>query len=187
MPLTPTAQNILSKLLEDRKLTNTPNVSESTGMFLYNYIQEHQYRHVLELGTANGASTVYLLEAVMEREEAHVLSVEVTRAEYERAKKNLLPYKNHLTLVCSNATEFIDSLGDTKFDFIFIDAGKVLTRIHFEKSLRLLAPKGTIIVDDVVKFRHKMDDFYGYLESNDIAYSIEMTDPDDGILIYRNF
>lgn len=180
------AQNILLRLQDERRITNTPNVSESTGMYLYNYVRENNYRHILELGTANGASTIYLLEAIKDRKEAHVLSVEVTRAEYERAKKNLALYQESLTLVCANATDFIRSLGDTRFDCIFIDAGKVLTRTHFERSLQLLAPGGSIIVDDVVKFRYKMKDFYDYLEIEKIDYQIEMTDPDDGVLVYRS-
>lgn len=155
-------------------------------MYLYNHVRDNNYRHILELGTANGASTVYLLEAIKDKKEAHVLSVEVTRTEYERAKKNLAPYQESLTLVCANATDFIRSLGDTRFDCIFIDAGKVLTRTHFERSLQLLAPGGSIIVDDVVKFRYKMKDFYDYLEIEKIDHQIEMTDPDDGVLVYRS-
>lgn len=39
------------------------------------------------------------------------------------------------------------------------------------------------MVDDVVKFGFKMEDFYDYLKVNSIAYEIVMTDPDDGVMV----
>ncbi len=91
-----------------------------------------------------------------------------------------------MTLVCADAGEFLQSAGDMRFDFIFIDALKSATLEHFKLCRPLLTPGGTIVVDDVVKWRSKMEDFYAYLEAESIRYEIVMTDPDDGIMILKD-
>lgn len=183
MPLSSSAVALLDRLELERDLTHTPNVSRSTGMFLYEYVVQHGYKHILELGTANGASSVYFLEAIQNFSDGHLLSIEISRRDYERARSNLSAYTDHCTLVCANATEFLQSTGDMDFDCIFIDAGKALTLTHYLLARKRLRSKWTIIVDDVVKFSSKMQDFYAYLREHAIPYRIEMTDMDDGIMI----
>jgi predicted O-methyltransferase YrrM len=167
--------------------TKTPNVSDSTGRFLFDLIQQKHHKHILELGTANGYSTVYLLEAMLSHsEKGHVLSIEIDREDYDRAKQNLAPYQQHLTLVRSDASDFLRSASDMRFDFIFIDALKSATLEHFLLAQKLLLPGGTIVVDDVVKFASKMPDFHAYIQEYKISNRIVMTDPDDGIMVLES-
>jgi predicted O-methyltransferase YrrM len=113
----------------------------------------------------------------------HLLTIEISREDFEHAKVNLHTYRERVTLVRSDATEFLKSAGDMQFDAIFIDALKTATLEHFLLARKLIRPKGVIIVDDVVKYASKMQDFYEYLDANDIAYWIVMTDPDDGVMV----
>jgi hypothetical protein len=46
-----------------------------------------------------------------------------------------------------------------------------------------MTPDAMIVIDDVVKFRDKMEDLYDFLDRKDIEYNICSTDPDDGIMI----
>ncbi len=174
---------LLAHLKSERLKINTPNVSDNTGGFLFHLIQDRGYRHILELGTANGYSSIYLLEAIQPEKSGHLMTIEIQRDTYERAKANLHAYRDKVTLVCSNAAEFLQSAGDLRFDFIFIDALKTATLEHFLIARKLLSPGGTMVVDDVVKFGNKMPDFYEYLEKNNIKYSIIMTDEDDGVMV----
>ncbi len=50
-------------------------------------------------------------------------------------------------------------------------------------SLPKLTEDAIIVIDDVEKFRDKMENLYSYLESNDITYRLEKTDIDDSIMI----
>ncbi len=58
---------------------------------------------------------------------------------------------------------------------------------EYLQYLLLILPKMTkdamIVIDDVVKFRDKMEDLYDFLDRNHIEYKICSTDPDDGIMI----
>ena len=66
---------------------------------------------------------------------------------------------------------------------VFIDGRKSETLQY----LKILAPylqKTThIIIDDVIKFKSKMEDCYNFLDSNKISYTIKQLDDDDGILL----
>jgi predicted O-methyltransferase YrrM len=174
---------LLEGLRNERLKTGTPNVSDRTGRFLYHLCRDRGHSHILELGTANGYSGIYLLEAISGSKSGHLLTIEIDRDDYLNAKRNLHPYRDHVTLVRSDATEFLRSAGDMRFDLIFIDALKSATLGHFLLARKLLNPGGTIVVDDVVKYSGKMSDFYAYLEANAIPYAIVMTDPDDGVMV----
>lgn len=62
---------------------------------------------------------------------------------------------------------------------------------EYLQYLLLILPKMTpdamIVIDDVVKFRDKMKDFYEFLDDNSIVYQISLTDTDDGIMIINAF
>lgn len=176
---------LLSRLEQERQTTNTPNVSRETGEYLFDFIRARGYQHILELGTANGYSSIYLLEAIAHNPGGYLLTIEKARPEYERACQNLSSYRDNCTIVCADATEFIHSLSSERFDLIFIDALKSATLEQFRHASTMVKPGGTIIIDDVVKWRAKMENFYQYLESESIAYEIVMTDPDDGVMVIR--
>jgi hypothetical protein len=55
--------------------------------------------------------------------------------------------------------------------------------------LLLALPKMTtdalIVIDDVEKYRDKMENLYTYLDENKIKYTLEKTDADDSIMIIK--
>jgi hypothetical protein len=42
-----------------------------------------------------------------------------------------------------------------------------------------------MVIDDVLKFKDKMQRFYDYLEANGIVYDIEQVDDDDGVMLIQ--
>lgn len=81
-----------------------------------------------------------------------------------------------------DAREIIPLL-EKKYDFIFIDGLKKASLDFFLLSWERIATPGIIVIDDVVKFRHKMENLYTYLDKKTINYEIVMVDPDDGIMM----
>ena len=90
--------------------------------------------------------------------------------------------KNIHAIWC-DANKAIPILADGFFDFIYIDAMKK----EYLNYLLLTVPKMTtdalIVIDDVEKFRDKMEDLYTWLDENEIPYRLEKTDTDDSIMI----
>jgi predicted O-methyltransferase YrrM len=74
-------------------------------------------------------------------------------------------------------------LADAYYDFIYIDAMKKEYLQYLLLALPKMTPDAMIVIDDVVKFRDKMEDFYEFLDNNSIVYQISLTDTDDGIMI----
>jgi predicted O-methyltransferase YrrM len=74
-------------------------------------------------------------------------------------------------------------LADCYYDFIYIDAMKKEYLQYLLLILPKMTPDAMIVIDDVVKFRDKMEDFYEFLDNNGIVYQISLTDTDDGIMI----
>ena len=50
-------------------------------------------------------------------------------------------------------------------------------------ALPKMTPDALIVIDDVEKFRDKMENLYTYLEEREIPYQIEKTDTDDSVMI----
>lgn len=85
--------------------------------------------------------------------------------------------------VFADALNFLPALAE-KFDAVFIDAEKRSTARIFEMAWPLVREGGWLVVDDVVKFRGKMADFYAHVEKLGIPHEIVMTDSDDGVMIF---
>ena len=62
-----------------------------------------------------------------------------------------------------------------------------MTRDFFDLSYPLLLPGGIMIIDDVIKYRWKMDWFHEYLEGLGVSYEIIQTDEDDGIMFIKKW
>ena len=60
-----------------------------------------------------------------------------------------------------------------------------MTRDFFDLSYPLLLPDGIMIIDDVIKYRWKMDGFHEYLEGLGVSYEIIQTDEDDGVMFVK--
>jgi len=76
----------------------------------------------------------------------------------------------------------IPTLKDGFFDFLYIDAMKREYLDYLLLSLPKLTDDALIVIDDVEKFRDKMQNLYKYLDENHIKYTLEKTDIDDSIM-----
>ena len=88
-------------------------------------------------------------------------------------------------LRCHDPESLLTNVPERRFECIFIDGAFRMTRDFFDLSYPLLLPGGIMIIDDVIKYRWKMEGFHEYLESLGISYEIIQTDEDDGIMFIR--
>jgi predicted O-methyltransferase YrrM len=177
-------QAFLTCLKAQNRANNVPSVSEETGKLLCEEIRRAKATRILELGTAHGYSTIWMAAALSET--GHIVTVDFSKPSYEAAIANVKAagVETKVIHVFADALQYVPTLKDP-FDFIFLDAEKRSTARLFELVWPLLATGGTMVVDDVVKFREKMADFYALLESRGVPYEIVMTDPDDGVMVLR--
>ncbi len=161
---------------------NIPNISYEIGMFLNMLIKNKKIKNVLEIGTANGYSTIWMAEALKETN-GLITTFEVSIPSFKEAQENFKNFKLN-KFINSNFEDFLNSKINKKFDLIFIDGQKNKTLDFFNKAKKLIKKDSIIIVDDVIKFKNKMPEFYNYIEKqNEFYYLVIPIDVDDGIML----
>jgi predicted O-methyltransferase YrrM len=160
-----------------------PNISEENAEFIKNILRERGTIRLLEIGTANGYSTLQFA-SVLTDPTCEITTIEYAWNAHIEAVEHFKNCKiKHIHAIWGDAKRVIPMLQDEYFDCIYIDAMKREYKEYFRLSLPKITRDGLFIVDDVVKFRDKMEDFYDFLEEEQIPYEIHYTDPDDGIMI----
>lgn len=156
-----------------------PNVSMKNGYTLMMLAQISKAKNILEIGTANGVSTLFFAKSG-----ANITTIEKSERDLNEAKLHAetMNVVGQITFLCGDAKEIIPTIIDT-FDLIFIDAMKKEYLEYFKASLPLSHKDTLFIFDDVIKFRHKMEDLFTYLKEKNYLHVTLPTDEDDGILL----
>ncbi len=162
---------------------NVPNITDENAAFLTNLLEEKKVTNLLEIGTANGYSTIVLWD-VLEQHAWHMLSIDFSPKSHGLATDNITKAWLNATvdLVLANALTFLPILQDS-YDFVFIDGMKRRTKDFLELVWDKVPEWWTIVIDDVIKYKEKMTWFYEYVEAQNMNYEVIQVDSDDGIMI----
>lgn len=178
------------KFLRELKMSGLqrkiPNVSETTANFLHFLVRTKQAKRVLEIGGANGYSTIWLADAV-EPFHGKIISYEISEPSYLEALENFKKagVETSIELHHADANELLEKEVEP-FDVIFIDGWKKQYHLFWAIAKKLLAPNGLVIVDDVIKFKHKTAEFDAAIEQEeDFEYCVMPVDGDDGIMLIQ--
>ena len=127
--------------------------------FLTRFIEEHQVKNVLEVGTAIGYSAIMM---ALSNPDIKITTIERDQERYMDAVKNVkkLDLEDRITLVFNDA---LDVEMDGMFDLIFLDAAKGQNIHFFENFERNLVEHGAIITDNM--------DFHGLVNQEEESMS----------------
>ncbi len=120
---------------------------------------------VLEVGTAIGFSAVLMGECLPEG--SHITTIEKYEKRIPIARENFCRagMEKKITLLEGDAAEVLKTLSGA-YDFIFMDAAKG-QYIHFlPEILRLLAPGGILVSDNVLQDGDVVESRYGVVRRN---------------------
>ncbi|MFY9531881.1 MAG: class I SAM-dependent methyltransferase [Candidatus Acidiferrales bacterium] len=120
------------------------NLERPTAELIHVLLQASGRKHVLEIGTSNAYSTIWIATALRHSDEARLISIEVSPHKLVLARKNIARARlvHKVELIEGNATDVVSRLRGP-FDCVFFDAD----RISAPAQLRLLLPK---LNDDVL-------------------------------------
>ena len=121
----------------------------TVGYFLNTLVTISNAKRVLEVGTFVGYSALMMASALPE--DGELITCDVSEEFTSIARKHWAqhPAGSKIDLRLAPAIETLDTLAPP-FDLVFIDADKQNYPVYYEKALGLLAPRGVIVVDNVL-------------------------------------
>ncbi|MGR2743395.1 O-methyltransferase [Bacillus sp. N6] len=149
------------------------NVSREMGQFLSILVKGCNAKNILEIGTSNGYSTLWLANAV-EETNGNVTTVELSSERVGEAlvnfeKANLL---QRIDIHNQEAGAFLDSQLDHSFDFIFLDSERTQYMWWFEHIKRMLQPQGLLVVDNATSHASELVEFIKMIEEDEMFETV---------------
>jgi predicted O-methyltransferase YrrM len=146
--------NALVSALQNNAAQGLPpiDVSATQGKMLMLLAQMAGAKHILEIGTLGGYSTIWLARALPD--DGQLVSLEIDPEHAKVARENLerAGLSPKVQIVTGAALDSLRNMQQpAPFDFIFIDADKQNNVNYVEQAIRLARSGATIIVDNVVR------------------------------------
>jgi predicted O-methyltransferase YrrM len=140
--------------------TRMLNITPDTGEFLAVLVKAMGARRILEIGTSNGYSTLWLADAASSLG-GHVTTVEMAAPKITMARRNferagLAP---RITQLEGEAGAHLRQLGDGAFDLVFLDSQRSAYLDWWPALRRILRPGGLLVVDNATSHAGEMAAF----------------------------
>src|ERR1700733_8197108 len=132
------------------RLDRFRNVEPPAAELLGVLIRATGARRILELGTSNGYSTIWLADAAQDTG-GSVVSVDVDASRTELARANLRSagLEERVELRTEDAAHTLAGSKDSSWEFVFLDAERPAYSGYARELVRTLAPGGLLAVDNV--------------------------------------
>jgi predicted O-methyltransferase YrrM len=140
------------------RLERLRNVEPETAELLGVLVRALGARRVLEIGTSNGYSTIWLADAAQATGGA-VLSFEIEAERTEQARANLAQAGVEAELRTQDAGEALRGFADESWELIFLDAERPAYVGYWPDLLRVLVPRGLLVVDNALSHAKELVDF----------------------------
>lgn len=125
------------------------NITRDTGEFLVVLVKATFARRVLEIGTSNGYSTLWLASAARDIK-GLVTTVEKSRYKIDLAANNFARsgLASYISQVHDDAGRVLERSAAGSFDFIFLDSERPEYPGWWPNLKRVLRPGGLMVVDN---------------------------------------
>jgi caffeoyl-CoA O-methyltransferase len=143
---------------ETRATQSSPAMltSPAAARFLELLAYATRARRVLEVGTYTGHSALAMAAGMADDGELITCELDPERARFTREHVDRTPYGDRIDIRVGPALDTIATL-DGPFDLVFIDADKAGYRDYFHAALPLLADRGLIVLDNMLRGGRVLD------------------------------
>jgi predicted O-methyltransferase YrrM len=155
----------------DRTITDARrrmlNITRDTGEFLSVLVRTTLSQRVLEIGTSNGYSTLWLADAAISID-GKVTTVELSEYKFGLAAQNfersgLLSAINQIK---SDAGIFLAGSPDESFDLIFLDSERPEYPGWWPDLRRVLRKGGLLVVDNAISHKEQVQPFVALVDAD---------------------
>lgn len=177
---------VTSQLCEQLELTQHDfwNISRQTAEFISMLIKISKVKNVLEIGTSNGYSTLWIADALQESGcNGHLTTIEFYEKRQSIAIENInsCNLSEFVTFKQGRAIEILENL-DFIPDLVFIDANKSEYIQYFDILKDKLQQGAIILADNVISHANKVADFIAQIQ-NDNRFQSQVLDLPAGLLM----
>jgi predicted O-methyltransferase YrrM len=153
---------------EDR-LARWRNVEPETAALLGVLVRATRAQRVLEIGTSNGYSTIWLGDAA-QATGGTLVSLEIDPARMALAREHLARAGLDSAVVelrTEDAGDALPNLPDSAFDFTFLDAERDAYAAYWPDLVRTLRPDGLLAVDNAISHESELVEFRARIDQDD--------------------
>jgi predicted O-methyltransferase YrrM len=156
------------------------NITRDTGEFLAVLVRATLARRVLEIGTSNGYSTLWLAGAARAIG-GTVTTVELSDYKIALATANFARsgVERYISPVHEHAGRVLERSADSAFDLVFLDSERPEYPGWWPDLKRVLRPGGLLVVDNATSHRAEMAPFVA-LVSADASFATSLVPVGNG-------
>jgi predicted O-methyltransferase YrrM len=149
------------------RATRMLNITPDTGAFLAVLVKAIQARRILEVGTSNGYSTLWLADAVASID-GTVTTIELSPDKAALAQQNFARagLLDRIEQREGDAGAVLAALPDAGFDLVFLDSKRSAYQDWWPDLDRVLRPGGLLVVDNATSHAHEMAAFTDALRAD---------------------
>ncbi|HEL4299697.1 O-methyltransferase [Stenotrophomonas sp. GD03930] len=163
------------------------NITPQTGEFLLVLVRFGAARRVLEIGTSNGYSTLWLAEAAAAIN-GHVTTLEYAEDKVAMARATFARsgLAERITLVHADAGQWLAQAAEASLDLLFLDSDREQYAGWWPQLRRVLRPGGLLVVDNAISHAAQMEPLRALLAADE-AFSTSLVPVGNGeLLAVRN-
>ena len=142
------------------------NITRDTGRLLWIIVRATRATRILEVGTSNGFSTIWLADAARSTG-GRVTTLELNPDKIALARANLATagLESVVDIIEGRAADTIAALPGP-FDLVFLDADRPSYLTYLELVTPKLRPGGMLIADNVGSHAHELQEFLHRVKSH---------------------
>ena len=148
------------------------NITPDTGRLLWIMIRTGGASRILEVGTSNAFSTIWLADAARETG-GRVTTLEMNPSKIALARENLTKagLADRVEIMEGPATTTLRDLPGP-FDFVFLDADRPSYLTYLELLVPKIVPGGLLVADNVVSHASELQDYLARVKSHPALFSV---------------
>jgi predicted O-methyltransferase YrrM len=142
------------------RLERMRNLEPDSARMLALLVRATAAKRVLELGTSNGYSTIWLADA-LHGTGGHLTTVDVDESRTAMARSNVRRAHLHdvVEFRIEDAAHTLAGSADSWWDMIFLDAERPYYAGYWPELVRALRPGGLLAVDNVISHADQVAEF----------------------------
>jgi predicted O-methyltransferase YrrM len=148
------------------------NITRDTGRLLWILVRATRAARILEVGTSNGFSTLWLADAARSTG-GRVTTLELNPAKIALARANLTSagLERVVDIIEGPAADTLPRLPGP-FDVVFLDADRPSYLTYLELVVPKLRPGGMLIADNVTSHAHELQDYLSRVKSHPQLFAV---------------